>query len=357
VNLIVKRIQDALKTCDFDAVMLNSPQNRLYATGFESSSGMVVITRSNAYFATDFCYYEDAAKKVSGFTLKLSRAGYSYFDFINEVIKTEQITRLGFEDGGMYHASFLNAKEMLCAELVPIGDLMTKLRRTKLPHELQKLEQAQRIAEESFQALLPEIRPGVTEMELASKLNYYMALRGSSRPSFDTIVVSGENGSLCHGKPSKKTIEKGEFITFDFGATFEGYCSDMTRTVAVGTPNEEMAKVYHIVLEAQLAAIAAAKAGILGCDLDSVARDLITDAGYGEYFGHTLGHSVGLDVHDGGGSASQFYKAPLCENFVCTIEPGIYLPGKFGVRIEDFIVLKSDGCINLTKFPKELLIL
>jgi len=353
---IIDRIRAALKDHPFDAVLLTSPQNRFYATGFPSSAGIALITLDNAYFATDFRYFEDAGKKIEGFELEMVKAGHSYHDVINAVIQKESIARIGFEDNAMTYSEYLAKKNALQAELVPMGDMMAALRMIKLPHEIERIEAAQRIAEESFEALLPDIRVGATEAELAAKLIYYMALRGSEKPSFDPIVVSGANGSLCHGHPTEKPIAAGDFITFDFGATYRGYCSDMTRTVAVGQPSDEMVQVYQTVLKAQNEAIAAAKAGIIGADLDRVARDIIKDAGYGEYFGHGLGHGLGIDVHDAG-SASPAYAKSLPANFVCTIEPGIYIPGKFGVRIEDFVLLTDDGCVNITKAPKELLIL
>jgi len=356
MQLIIDRIREELKNRPFDAVLLTTPQNRFYATGFSSSAGVALITLNDAYFATDFRYFEDAGHKIKDYTLEMTKSGRSYNDIINSVIEKESVLRIGFEDQAMSYSEYISKKNALQAELVPMGDMMAKLRMPKLPFELEKIEKAQRIAEESFEALLPEIRAGVSERDLAAKLIYNMTIRGSSRPSFDPIVVSGANGSLCHGRPTDKLVGEGEFITFDFGATYAGYCSDMTRTVAVGKPSEEMVQVYETVLKAQNQAIAAAKAGIIGRDLDKVARDIITDAGYGDYFGHGLGHGLGIDVHDAGG-ASPSYGMALCENFVCTIEPGIYIPGKFGVRIEDFVVLTAEGCINVTKFPKELIIL
>jgi len=356
MKLIVDRIRTELASRNFDAVLLTSFQNRFYATGFPSSAGIVLITAENAYFATDFRYFEDASNKIDGYVLDMVKAGHTYNDIVNAVCQKEGIKRLGFEDGAMTYSEYQAKHNALTAELVPMGDMMAKLRMVKLPHEIEKITRAQRIAEDAFAALLPEIHAGMTEKELAAKLTYYMEIRGSEKNSFDPIVVSGANGSLCHGHPTMKLVADGEFITFDFGATYEGYCSDMTRTVAVGKPSDEMAQVYYTVLEAQKQSIAAAKAGIIGADLHKIAADIIADAGYGDYFGHGLGHGLGIDVHDGGG-ASPSYKEPLPVNFVCTIEPGIYLPGKFGVRIEDFVVITEDGCENITKAPKDLLIL
>ncbi len=352
----VTKIRQALKNYPIDAVMLTSSQNRFYVTGFDSSAGLAIITPKTAVFATDFRYFEDAVQKIHGFTVVKVGDGRTYLNVIGDIINSENITRLGFEDRSMTYAEYVQRKNAIDAELVPMGDFMDTLRMVKEPYELSAIEKAQRIAEESFEAILPIIRVGITEREISARLVYEMAHRGSQRVSFDPIVVSGKNGSLCHGKPTDKIVESGEFVTLDFGATYNGYCSDMTRTVAVGKPSDEMIRVYETVLKAQNEAINSAKAGILGSDLDSVARNIITDAGYGEYFGHSLGHGLGIDVHDAGG-ASLSYQKPLPEGFVCTIEPGIYIPGKFGVRIEDFVVLTKDGCVNMTKTPKELLIL
>ncbi len=356
METVVAKIQGELRNHPLDAILLTSQQNRFYATNFESSAGIVLITAKNAYFATDFRYYEDAQQKVNGYTTTMIRTGHTYNDIINEVVKAEGLLRIGFEDKSMTYSEYIAKKNAVDATLVPIGDFCDTLRMVKSPYELTCIEKAQHIAEESFEAILPHIKVGVRECELKALLEYNMAQRGSQRPSFDTIVVSGKNGSLCHGKPTDKEIKSGEFITFDFGATYNGYCSDMTRTVCVGTPSDEMVCVYETVLKAQNAAIKTAKAGILGSELDRVARDIIADAGYGEYFGHSLGHGLGIDVHDAGG-ASASYQKPLPEGFVCTIEPGIYIPNKFGVRIEDFVLLTKDGCINMTKTPKDLLIL
>ncbi len=352
----VTKIRKALKNYPVNAIMLTSPQNRFYATGFDSSAGIVLITPKTAVFATDFRYFEDAKQKIHGFRVEKVGQRRTYLNVISDIIKYENITRLGFEDRSMTYSEYLAKKNAIDADLVPMGDFMDKLRMVKTPFELSCIEKAQRIAEESFEEILPFIRVGVTEQEICARLVYEMAKRGSQRVSFDPIVVSGKNGSLCHGKPTDKKVESGEFVTLDFGATYNGYCSDMTRTVAVGKPSDEMINVYETVLTAQIEAINNARAGILGSDLDAVARKIITDRGYGEYFGHSLGHGLGIDVHDAGG-ASASYQNPLPEGFVCTIEPGIYIPGKFGVRIEDFVVLTKDGCINITKTDKKLLVL
>lgn len=218
------------------------------------------------------------------------------------------------------------------------------------------MEQAQRIAEKALEEILNEIRPGVTEKEIAARLQYLMLHFGAEDMSFDPIVVSGPNGSLPHGVPSDKTIQRGEFVTMDFGCVYHGYCSDMTRTVAVGSADEEMRRVYETVLSAQKAGIAAARAGVTGKAVDGAARSVIAAAGYGDYFGHSFGHGVGVEIHEAP-NATPGNEKPLPAGAVISAEPGIYLPGRLGVRIEDVIALTEEGCVNLTRAPKALLIL
>jgi Xaa-Pro aminopeptidase len=233
---------------------------------------------------------------------------------------------------------------------------MDELRMVKDEEEIEKLLAVQKIAEAAFTELLKEIRPGVTERQLAARLDYLMLTHGAEKPSFDTIVASGANGSKPHAVPSDKPVAAGEFITFDFGAMKDGYCSDTTRTVAVGHVTEEMRRVYDTVLQAQLAGIAVAKAGVPGRDVDGAARDYIKEAGYGDYFGHGFGHGLGIEVHEAP-TAAPSYDKPLPAGAVISAEPGIYLPGKLGVRIEDVLILNETGCENITLAPKELIIL
>ena len=256
----------------------------------------------------------------------------------------------------MTAADFRRFSEKLRCELVPATELLWTLRAVKDQAELECMIQAQRIAEKALADILGEIRPGVTEKEIAALLLYKMLHYGAEDKSFDPIVVSGPNGSLPHGVPSEKPIQAGEFVTMDFGCKFGGYCSDMTRTVAVGHVTEEMETVYNTVLKAQLAGIAAAKADVTGAAVDGAARQVIADAGYGPYFGHSFGHSVGVEIHENP-NATPSNSKPLPAGAVISAEPGIYLPGKLGVRIEDVIVITEQGCQNITLASKELLIL
>ena len=353
-----KKIAGVLEAYGLDAVLLTCEANRFYASGFHSSGtdGVAIVTRNHNYYFTDSRYTEAAARHVRDAEIRETDREHPYSALINEVIEKEHITRMGYEDEYMTAADFRRFSEKLHCELVPATELLWTLRAVKDQAELDCMIQAQRIAEKALADILGEIRPGVTEKEIAALLLYKMLHYGAEDKSFDPIVVSGPNGSLPHGVPSEKPIQAGEFVTMDFGCKFGGYCSDMTRTVAVGHVTEEMETVYNTVLKAQLAGIAAAKAGVTGAAVDGAARRVIADAGYGPYFGHSFGHSVGVEIHENP-NATPSNSKPLPAGVVISAEPGIYLPGKLGVRIEDVIVITEQGCQDITLAPKELLIL
>ena len=353
-----KKIASVLEAHGLDAVLLTCEANRFYASGFHSSGtdGVAIVTRNHNYYFTDSRYTEAAARHVRDAEIRQTDREHPYSTLINEVIEKEHITRMGYEDEYMTAADFRRFSEKLHCELVPATELLWTLRAVKDQAELDCMIQAQRIAEKALADILGEIRPGVTEKEIAALLLYKMLHYGAEDKSFDPIVVSGANGSLPHGVPSEKPIQAGEFVTMDFGCKFGGYCSDMTRTVAVGHVTEEMETVYNTVLKAQLAGIAAAKAGVTGAAVDGAARQVIADAGYGPYFGHSFGHSVGVEIHENP-NATPSNSKPLPAGVVISAEPGIYLPGKLGVRIEDVIVITEQGCQNITLASKELLIL
>lgn len=353
-----KKIAGVLEAHGLDAVLLTCEANRFYASGFHSSGtdGVAIVTRNRNYYFTDSRYTEAAARHVRDAEIRQTDREHPYSALINEVIEKEHITRMGYEDEYMTAADFHRFSEKLHCELVPATELLWTLRAVKDQAELDCMIQAQRIAEKALADILGEIRPGVTEKEIAALLLYKMLHYGAEDKSFDPIVVSGPNGSLPHGVPSEKPIQAGEFVTMDFGCKFGGYCSDMTRTVAVGHVTEEMETVYNTVLKAQLAGIAAAKADVTGAAVDGAARQVIADAGYGPYFGHSFGHSVGVEIHENP-NATPSNSKPLPAGAVISAEPGIYLPGKLGVRIEDVIVITEQGCQDITLAPKELLIL
>nr|WP_326126484.1 GNAT family N-acetyltransferase [uncultured Oscillibacter sp.] len=353
-----KEIAAALDSRGLDAMLLSCEANRFYASGFHSSGtdGMALVTRNRNYYFTDSRYTEAAGRAVRDAELREVGGRIGYSTRLKEAIAEQSIERMGYEDAYMTVKEYETYRQALPCELVPAAELLQELRRVKDREELAVMTAAQRIAERALEDILKEIRPGVTEREIAARLQYLMLHYGAENMSFDPIVVSGPNGSLPHGVPSEREIRSGEFVTMDFGCIYRGYCSDMTRTVAVGSVTEEMRAVYETVLAAQKAGIAAARAGVTGRDVDGAARQVIADAGYGAYFGHGFGHGVGVEIHEAP-TASSANDKPLPAGAVISAEPGIYLPGKLGVRIEDVIVITEDGCENLTRAPKELLIL
>ena len=340
-----------------DCALITSDINRRYFTGMKSSAGIILAFPEKAYLLIDFRYIEKARATVTDAeVIELKRL----FPQISELLKKHEAESMAIESENMT-VKELNTYRHYFSSLKIVSDdslsnAIWALRMIKDDEEIECIKMAQHIAEMSLEELLPFIKVGRTEREIALELNRLMFKNGAEDLSFETIVLAGRNTSMPHGVPSDKKIEEGEFVLMDFGAVYNGYHSDMTRTVCVGKPSEEMEKVYSIVLQAQEAGIEAARAGIMGSALDKVSRDIIEAAGYGECFGHSLGHGVGLDIHEKP-NASPNYKLPLSCGAVVTVEPGIYIEGKFGVRIEDFVILTENGCENMTKCAKNLITL
>ena len=352
----IEKYQSLLETGEVDALLLTSVYNRLYAAQYRVAEGVAVVTREGAYYFTDSRYIEAAEKNLKGFTVRMTHPGSSEIERINEVIGEHTIKKLGFEENDMTYGDYLRYNEALHAVLVPMQAKIDAFRATKEPWEIELMRKAQAITDQTFSELCKIIQAGMTEKELEAELLYRLYKHGAEGPSFDPIVGSGPNTSLPHGVPGERKLEFGDFITMDFGCIYGGYCSDMTRTVALGFVSEEMDKVYKTVLKAQLAGIAATKAGVAGRDIDGTARKVIADAGYGDYFGHGYGHSLGILIHEAP-NANTRNDQPMPAGAVVSAEPGIYLPGKFGVRIEDVTVITETGCEVLTKSPKNLIIL
>ena len=352
----IEKYQSLLETGEVDALLLTSVYNRLYAAQYRVAEGVAVVTREGAYYFTDSRYIEAAEKNLMGFTVRMTHPGSSEIERINEVIGEHTIKKLGFEENDMTYGDYLRYNEALHAVLVPMQAKIDAFRATKEPWEIELMRKAQAITDHTFSELCKIIQAGMTEKELEAELLYRLYKHGAEGPSFDPIVVSGPTTSLPHGVPGERKLEFGDFITMDFGCIYGGYCSDMTRTVALGFVSEEMDKVYKTVLKAQLAGIAATKAGVAGRDIDGAARKVIADAGYGDYFGHGYGHSLGILIHEAP-NANTRNDQPMPAGAVVSAEPGIYLPGKFGVRIEDVTVITETGCEVLTKSPKNLIIL
>ncbi|MBR5272725.1 MAG: aminopeptidase P family protein [Clostridia bacterium] len=336
--------------------VIENVDNRFYFTDFHSSLGYLVVNKNGAIFLTDSRYVEAATNHINGAevveffshaTIKdvLAKLGATKVIMQSETTTVASATALTKAFDG-YEVVFDDTLDKIIASLRVIKD----------EGEVDYIIKAQRIAEDALTHVLGLIKVGMTEKELALALDFYMLSHGADALSFDTIAVSGKNSSLPHGVPSDKRIENGDFITMDFGAVYKGYHSDMTRTVAVGNVCDEQKKVYETVLEAQLRALDGVREGIRCCDADALARNVITQAGYGDFFRHGLGHGVGVEIHEAP-TVSSKSDAVLKKNMIVTVEPGIYLPNRFGVRIEDMVCVTENGCKNLTNAPKELIIL
>lgn len=352
----LKQIAAKLAENKLDAMLLTSEPGEFYAVGFHGE-GYVLVTPEKYFYSTDSRYIE-AAQKIGNVALTQIGYGKSHLDVAVEHVKALGLKVIGIEEDYMSVADFNRIQAAMPdgVELVPAQAMIELLRAQKDEDELALMRQAQEITDKAFTEILNDVKVGVQETEIAAKLTYLMMSFGAQRNSFDPIVASGPNGSMPHAIPSARRIGSGEFVTMDFGCIFGGYCSDMTRTVCVGQPTEEMDKVYHTVLEAQKAGIAIAKAGVTGAAIHEAAHDVIRKAGYGDYFGHGFGHSLGIEIHENPG-ARPANQNPMPLGCAVSAEPGIYLPGKFGVRIEDVIILTETGCIDITNSPKELIIL
>lgn len=338
-----------------DCALITSDVNRRYFTGMKSSDGTVLAFRDKAYLLIDFRYIEKARATVTAAEVIEQKKLYPQ---IAQLLKEHSAKNMAIEAQTMTVSTLTGIRGILKdTEIIDtdvLSNAINNLRMIKDPEEIHCIRKAQEIAEAALTEVMDFIRPGVTEREIALQLNHLMFLKGAEDLSFETIVLSGANTSMPHGVPSDKKVQSGEFVLIDFGAVYNGYHSDMTRTFCVGQPSEEMKKVYNIVLEAQNTAINAAHAGMTGQELDLIARSIIDDAGYAECFGHSLGHGVGLEIHEKP-NASPNFRLPLSKGSVVTVEPGIYIAGKFGVRIEDFVILTENSCENMTKFAKNII--
>jgi len=351
----IERIRQALGDHNCGAMLITSPTNRLFATGFSSSAGMLLVTAKGAWFFIDGRYIESAAAAIPDAHVSLVTKGATYEAQLNAVFAEHDIKSAGFEDGAITYSEYLDWKNKLKVELTPKQKLLDDLRAVKSPDDLEKIKKAQRVSERAFAEILPMIGTDITEKQLATELVYRMFKNGADDKAFDPIVVSGSRSSLPHGVPEDRKISEG-FLTIDFGARVDGWCSDTTRTLCVGKPSDEMVRVYETVLAAQEAGIAAARAGVHGREIDLAARTVIDNAGFGKYFDHGFGHGLGLEVHEFP-RASQAHDHIIPAGAVISAEPGVYLPGKFGVRIEDLLYITEGGCENITKLPKELLVI
>ncbi|MBR6353532.1 MAG: aminopeptidase P family protein [Oscillospiraceae bacterium] len=353
----IARIREEMRRKGFDALLVTDEKNQRYAAGFPFTDGAVLVGLEKAWLMTDSRYIEAAGNSVDeGVTVQLFDKERPLAGFVKAALAEAGAQRIAAEDRTLSHAGFVGWEKTLGCSLLGAGDLFQTLRAVKSEEELASMIAAQRISEAALAETLPIIKPGMTEREVAAELVYRMLRHGSEGNSFDPIVVTGAKTSMPHGVPGDKVIREGDFVTMDFGCLKDGYCSDMTRTVAVGRASDEMKNIYALVLRAQLAGIAAARAGVIGKEIDAAARRVIADAGYGEYFGHGFGHCLGLDIHEPP-TAGPAGELPLPEGSVSSAEPGVYLPGKFGVRIEDVMIIRADHAEVITRAPKDELII
>ena len=351
----LQKLQSVLSE-DVQALLLTSQVSRLYAACYDVHEGVSVIGTEKCFYFTDSRYIEVAQQNLPDFCVKEMNRENLYPMLINDALKELGANTLGIEEDYLTHGEFLYYEDKLNAKLVPYQKEISGFRQVKEPWEIEYMKKAQQITDLAFADICKVLKPGMTEKEAATELIYCLLKNGSEGLAFDPIVVSGPNTSKPHGVPGDRKLQFGDFITMDFGAKVGGYCADMTRTVALGFVTQEQRTIYDIVLKAQLAAIAATAEGVTGAQVDGVARTVIEDAGYGPFFGHGYGHGVGLEIHEAP-NCSPGNKRPLPSGAVCSAEPGIYLPGKFGVRIEDVVIVTRDGSEDITQSTKELIIL
>ena len=342
-----------LEECRVNAFLVTKIQNVRYLSGFSGSTALLLITGSSRYLVTDSRYATQAAREVKGFRVQVLKQGERIMDPVERLVRKGRIKKLGFEPADLNVANYLDLKKRLSpCRLVPMKKGIEFFRMVKTSDELEKMTQAVGHAEKAFLAAKKRMAVGVSERDVALGMEHGMRKNGALHIAFDTIVGSGERGAMPHGIASDKRLKRGELIVVDFGAESEGYFSDMTRTLYLGRRlTGTKRKIHDIVREAQAAAIDAVRPGVTFADIDDKARGLIKKEGFGEYFGHGTGHGIGLEVHEAP-YVSVGNLQVLEEGMVFTVEPGIYLPGLGGVRIEDMVLVTGDGCRSLTSLPK-----
>lgn len=345
-------LRKALEADELDAVLITSPINRSYITGFTGTAGVAIISEKDALFVTDFRYTKQATEQAKDFQVVEHKQLIELE--IGDQLKNLHIKRLGFEKDHVTFSQYEKYKSIFEADLIPVSGLVEELRLMKTNEELAIMKQAAKIADDAFEHIQDFIKPGVKEIDVSNELELFMRKQGATSSSFDIIVASGYRSALPHGVASDKTIQSGELVTLDYGALYQGYCSDITRTVAVGEISEKLRTIYDIVLEAQLRGVKGIKPGMTGKEADAITRDYIKEKGYGEYFGHSTGHGLGLEVHEAPGLSFRSNKK-LEPGMVVTVEPGIYVPSVGGCRIEDDLVITETGNERLTFAKKELI--
>jgi len=355
-----ERLRSIFKEKELDMILITDPYNLRYYTGYRGGEGVALITESSNILLVDSRYTE-AAGRESDFKVIEYNNKAPLKKLIQQFIIEENVKRAGFEDLSISYAEYNRylsymKDEKAGIDVLPVmlGDALLIPRQIKTLEEIQLLQQAEHIGDLAFQDICGILKPGMTELEVAAELEYSMKKHGAEGFSFDTIAASGVNSSMPHAIPSEKKLEKGDFLTMDYGCRYNGYCSDMTRTVCIGKASEEQKKVYNIVLTAQEMVLEQLRPGMLCKEVDSIARDYIASQGYGDCFGHGLGHGVGLYIHESPAFNTRD-ESVVRPNMIETDEPGIYIPGRFGVRIEDMILITENGCRSLAASPKQLI--
>lgn len=347
------KVKEINKQLGIEGLLISNGNNIRYVSGFAGDTGYLYISEKRHAIITDFRYTYQAEKEAVGYEIITIGDG-GYEEIIEELLRSDNINRLGFESKDMLYSRYKELKDKLRVELIPINDEVTSLRRIKTPQELEYIKKAEAIGDKVFEEILTYIKPGMTELMIAARIEYLLKLYGGQRTSFAAIVASGVNSSMPHAVPSQKKVEVGDFVTMDFGCVYEGYCSDMTRTIVIGKASDRQKEIYNLVLKAQLAALELIRAGLKGRDVDKVARDIIYNGGFDGSFGHGLGHSVGLFIHENP-RLSPSEEDILEPGMAITVEPGIYVRGFGGVRIEDLVAITENGYENYTHSVKSLI--
>lgn len=351
----MERLMKCMEELKVDALLVADGCNMRYLSGFSGETGYLYISEQHKVILTDSRYTTQAKEESTEFEVKEISNSAGYAVLIGNLMKEDSISSLGFEEQVMIYGDVVDLQNKLPrAEWKGVGNALNHLRMIKTEEELEYIARAEAIGDEAFSHVLTILRPGITELEVAAELESYMKRNGASGLAFDTIAASGYHSAMPHATPSDKKLEYGDFLTMDYGCKYKGYCADMTRTVVIGKASEQQKEIYQVVLDAQTAALDKIRAGLTGAEVDQVARDIIKNAGYGNYFGHGLGHSVGLFIHEEP-RISPLGQIVLQPGMTATIEPGIYVPGVGGVRIEDLVVVTKEGHKNLTSSPKKLI--
>lgn len=351
---MIANIRKLLQAKKCDSFISTNTISRRYLTNFTGSAGLVWIDQQHNILATDFRYTDQAEEQTSEW--QLMKIKDTIANLLKQLVADNNVQRIAFESEYITVEQLHKWEQEFKVEFVPTKDWVFEMRIIKSKAEISKIKKAAEIADQALTTVMQMIEPGITELEVALELEFTMRKLGAEDISFDPIVGSGPRGALPHALPSEREFTHGDFIVIDMGCIYQGYCSDMTRTLLIGEPTDKHLEVYNLVLEAQLASLEAVKAGVRGVDVDKVARDIITEGGYGENFGHGLGHGVGLEIHEEP-RLSPLSEKTLEPNMIVTVEPGIYLPGWGGVRIEDLVVVTDSGCDILSQTSKDLYII